>query len=152
LRRQSLDVALDPNLPPERVPVEEERGPRVLREVAALAALVPAVEDESPLVEALEQHHPHRRTPLPRRRRERHRLRRAHACRGGLLEPGVELSERIRVDAGFGELGHYTRVSCRYGSRVDTPTPTRRSAPGRSVSARSRSLQARAPISSPSSV
>src|SRR5947208_12491832 len=55
--RDALDRPFDPHLPPERVPVEEERRARVRGQLGALAALVAGEEDEAALVEALTQHH-----------------------------------------------------------------------------------------------
>ena len=59
---------------PERMPVEEQRGPLVLRELASLAARVAGREDEAPLVGLLQQQHPRRRLSRSGRRREREGL------------------------------------------------------------------------------
>ena len=155
--RDALDRPFDAHLPPERVPVEEERRPRVRRELGALAALVAGEEDEASLVEALQQHHAHGRPSVARRGREGHRLGGAHSRRPGLLEPGGELAQRVGIDRGLVEgalagIHRQTSVSWRNGSRLETPTPTSRSAPGRSRSARSRSEHARSPIVAASSV
>src|SRR5207244_13097710 len=95
-----------------------------------LAAFVPGEEDEAALVEALQQHHADGRAAVDGGGRERRRLRRAHARRPGLLEPGGELPERIGIDVGLVEgtlarIRAHASVRWRKGSRLETPNPTR---------------------------
>ena len=89
---------------PSGVPVEEERGLRVRLELASLPARVVREEDEPALVEALQKHHPHRRSPVVSRRRERHRLRNLERL-GRLVEPPPELLERVGGEILPAELG-----------------------------------------------
>src|SRR5207244_10187501 len=125
---------------------------RVIGDPAPLPSLAAAVYTAPAPAEALDDHPPAVPAPVRRGGRERHRLRDADARRRGFLEPGRELPDRVGIDVPLEQAGHQTRLSCRYVSSVETPTPTRRSAPGRSARARSRSLHASAPISPPSSV
>ena len=89
-----LDPPLDPHLAAERRPVEQERRLRVRLQLAPLPRRVVREEDEPALVEALQQHHPHRRRTARIRRRERHRLRHLER-RARLGEPAPELLERV---------------------------------------------------------
>ncbi len=98
-RRDVLDASLDANLPAERIPVEEERSARVLLELASLAARRMRVEHETRVVEALDEHHAHRRCTVCARRRERRRLRHAHGA-NCILEPPAELDDRIVIQVG----------------------------------------------------
>jgi hypothetical protein len=63
------------------------------------------VEEEAALVEALEEHHPHRRGTVGRRRRERHCLRHVDGL-GGFSVPPAKLLERIGDEIVAPELGH----------------------------------------------
>ena len=84
-------------------PVEEERSLRVRLELTPLPRCVVRVEDEPALVEALQQHHPHRRGTGRGRRRERHRL--GHVQRFcGLGEPAAELLEWVGCEIGAPQL------------------------------------------------
>ena len=65
-----LDRPLDAHLALERLPVEQQRRARIGGEVGALAAFQVGVEDEAAGIDALEQHHPHRRLPGCIHRRE----------------------------------------------------------------------------------
>src|SRR6185369_6235264 len=58
LLRKPSHRSLDPYLPTELPPVEDERRARVLGQLAALAALVAGEEGEAALVGALQQQHP----------------------------------------------------------------------------------------------
>src|SRR5262249_415147 len=84
-------------------PVEEKRGLWVRLELATLARGVVREEDEPTFVEALQQHHPHRRRAVGTRRPERHRLRHLE-YRGCRCEPGPELVERVGGEVGAPEL------------------------------------------------
>src|SRR5262249_20841116 len=95
LGRQPPHRALDPHLAAELAPVEDERGARVLRQVASLAALVAGEDGEAVLVGALQQHHPRRRAAVGVGGRERHRLGRLRAGLPRLVEPLAE--DRYRV-------------------------------------------------------
>ena len=95
LRRHPAHRPLDPNLAPERLPVDDERRARVLVELAALAALVAGEEREAALVRALQQEHARGRTPVGVRGRQRHSLRGRHSRSPRLLEPAVELRNRV---------------------------------------------------------
>src|SRR5205807_467176 len=117
--RYPLDRALDSHLAPERVPVEQERGARVLRQLSALPALVPGEEDEAALVELLQQHHPHRRAAVAGGRRDGHGFGSPDSGLPGLLEPERELAKRVGIEVGLEEravaLHRETSVSCRNG-------------------------------------
>ena len=64
-------------------------------------------------------------------------------------EPAVTSPQNAA--SSIGRLYDSSNASCRYGDRLDTPTPTSRSAPGRSRSPRSRRPHATSPISAASS-
>lgn len=114
-RTQSFDVALDANLPLELGPPEGQAGLRVAPHVVGLAARAPvAVDDEAARVQFL-QIHEARRHGAGRKGGGR------EADRFGLLdgrralrvcEPGVELSEGVRVElmAVQGALGVLVRL------------------------------------------
>src|SRR4051812_7434547 len=95
--RDALDVALDADLAPERIPVEEERGAWVGLELAALAAPVAGKEDEAALVGALQQDHPHRWRAVGAGRGQRQRLRGAQARP---LRVGIPAPELLQGVAG----------------------------------------------------
>src|SRR6478735_8424039 len=84
--------------------MEEERGVRVRLQLAPFPRGVVREEDEPALVEALQQHHPHRRRTIRIRRRERHRLRYLEA-RARRSEPAPELLERVGGEIGAPKLG-----------------------------------------------
>jgi mannose-6-phosphate isomerase-like protein (cupin superfamily) len=122
-RRNPFDATLDPDLAPERIPVEEQRRARVLLELATLAARVVREEDQPVLVEALQEHHADRRRARGVRGGDRHRFGRAHGA-GRLVEPARELALRIGVQVGAAEravawFGHsrtgYGRVMHSFG-------------------------------------
>ena len=94
-----MDDTLDPHLAAERAPVEQHRRPRVLGDLLALAAEVVRVEDESALVEALQEHHPRGGRAARRRGGKHDRLGRRHGV-GSLGVPGGELAQRIGVEVG----------------------------------------------------
>src|SRR5665213_2010190 len=60
LERGASRSALDPDLPPEKLPVKEQRCVWIGLQILALAAFVVRVEHESALVVVLYQHHPNR--------------------------------------------------------------------------------------------
>ena len=102
---QPHDVALDAHLATERRPVEEERRARVHEQLAALARLVVAEEDEAALVEAL------RGAPCARTA-SRSGVAVASAIASGTStaaaasrEPAAELLERIGGEVAAPELG-----------------------------------------------
>src|SRR4051794_2636643 len=99
LRGDVLDSPLYPNLTAEWPPVEEKRGLRVRLELASLPGRVMRVEDEPALIEALQEHHPHRGRPARTRRRERRGLRHLQR-RAGLGEPPPELLEGVGGEIG----------------------------------------------------
>src|SRR5207249_6679701 len=99
LVREPLDPTFDPYLPAERTPVEEQRRLRVRLELASLARRVMRVEDETALVETLQQHHPRRRRSARGRCGQSHRLRHLDR-RLRLAEPAPELLERVEGEVG----------------------------------------------------
>src|SRR5690348_10424780 len=99
------DGAFDPHLPAERLPVEEQGRPRVLRQLAALAARVVREEDDPGLVRLLHQHHAHRWASVRGCRRERHLLRRGNG-RLRIREPAAELHQRVGVERHASQGGH----------------------------------------------
>src|SRR5829696_6128598 len=74
-----LDAALDANLSSQRLPVENERGPRVHLELATFPALVVRVEDEAVRLEAMQEDDSGRGPSIRRRGRQRHGLRHRQA-------------------------------------------------------------------------
>src|SRR5207244_12006283 len=93
--RDALDPPFDPDLLAERPPVEDQGRTRILLELAGLAAHVTAVEDEAPIVGALQQDHPRRRSSVRTRGRERHRLGDLDTGLLGFLEPLPETLDRV---------------------------------------------------------
>src|SRR5205085_2716907 len=71
-RRDLLDGALDPHLPFEGVPEEDDRGERVRVELAALPAVVVRKEGEAAVVEGLQQDGPRRGPAVGRGRGQGH--------------------------------------------------------------------------------
>jgi len=72
-------------------------------EIAALAAFVVGEEDEPALVDALDKHDARRRPTVGTDGRERHRVRLRKLGGQRLVEPAVELGERIGGGIGFVE-------------------------------------------------
>src|SRR6266567_3745288 len=72
-------------------------------ELRALATLVVREENEACGVRTLEQDDAHSRRAVTTDRRERHRGRFGKLRRNGLLQPGLELAQRVGIDVGFGE-------------------------------------------------
>ncbi len=87
----------DAHLPAQALPVEQQRRIGILRDLAPLAAFGVGVEHESVRSVALQQHHPHRRTPSLRRRGQRHGVGVVRLARLRLGEPRIEQLERVRV-------------------------------------------------------
>src|SRR3984893_1288705 len=101
-----------PHLPPELRPVDDQRRPRILRQVAPFVAVVVGKEAETSLVDASQEHHPSRGLTGSGAGRDGHRLREDLTGGHRLLEPGSELFQRISVGAAFRE----DRQRLRYGS------------------------------------
>src|SRR5262249_15418833 len=97
LGADTLNASLDANLALELHPEEDERGPRVLVQLGALAALVIAKEHEATLVHLLEQHHTRRGQALGARCGQRHRIRLWQPGLERGVEPALKLAERILV-------------------------------------------------------
>src|SRR5579875_1278879 len=89
---------LDPYLPFESGPVEQERRPTRPFEIARFGALVVGEKDEAAFVVAAQQDHPDGGRPLGRGRRQRHRVGLEDPRRDGRLEPDPELGDRIAQD------------------------------------------------------
>jgi hypothetical protein len=106
LHVEAFDVALDPHLAAQLIPVEEQRRPRILRQLAAFTALEAGVEDEPALAEVLQQHHPSRRGADRSRRGERHRLGDTQIRLLGLGEPQAELAQRVEIGVLLEQLHH----------------------------------------------
>ena len=95
--------ALDANLPLELGPEEKQRGLAAHIEFATLAAFIVGEKYEAALGETLEQHNACRRTALGIGRCERHRVRLEHLGPDRLVEPRLELPERVWRDVTFVE-------------------------------------------------
>ena len=112
--------ALDAHLPPERIPVEEQRRARVRLELAALAASVAGEEDEAVLVGALQEHHADGRRAVrggrgrqapSRAARDPGRLSLARTS-GGTARAG---RVHVRLRGGRPSLGHAPEPTCDLG-------------------------------------
>ena len=90
-----FDRALDPHLPAQGLPVEEQRRARVLGELPPLGALLVRIEDEAARPMALEQHHAHSRSAVRIGGRKRHGFGLVRLPRACLGEPVVEQCERV---------------------------------------------------------
>ena len=75
--------------------MEHERRHRLAVELAALGAFDVRIEDETPRIDALEQHHAGVRQPVGIDGRQRHGGRIARFRAGGVLQPGREQPKRI---------------------------------------------------------
>src|SRR5438132_13139949 len=98
----SLHPAVRPNLPAKRVPIEDQRGARVLGQLTRLAALVVGVEDEPAVVHALQQHHPGRWDTVGSRGGERHRVGLRDPRLLGQPVPAPELGQGVGVEVPLG--------------------------------------------------
>jgi len=81
--------------------VEDQRGARIGRQFAALAAVVTGIEHETAVVDALQQHDARRGRAVGRRGGERHRVRRRQFRAQGFVEPALELRVRLGRDVGL---------------------------------------------------
>src|SRR5262249_37715582 len=68
----ALDLALDPHLAPQRLPMEAESRLLLAADLSTLPALILGVEDEALVVMALQQHHADRRHPVGADSRQGH--------------------------------------------------------------------------------
>src|SRR5690606_3002872 len=98
--RRSSDL-LEAHLPSERIPPEDQRRARLVREIARLRALIIRMEHEPALVERAEQHHARGRLAARAGGRERHGVRLVDAAARGGFEPFGK--ERNRIDGGHRE-------------------------------------------------
>src|SRR6185369_2665824 len=87
--------ALDPYLPPQALPMEEEGCARVFGELIALRALLVGVEYETVRPMSLEQDHAHRRPAVAVRGRQRHRFGVIDLCRSRFREPFIEQGKGV---------------------------------------------------------
>src|SRR5437016_997024 len=138
-----------PHLPPQLRPVDDQRGARVLREVASLLAVVVGEEAEAALVNASQQDHPRRGLTRSRAGGERHRLGENLTRRDRVAEPDVELLQGVDVDglvrelwrAGYGSnpCDQRTLPSLSTGAcwRAISQTPSASSCAWASISSRS---------------
>lgn len=97
LGREPFDPTFHPDLPLEFAPPERQGGVRVRAEIGRLAAAGPVrVDDEAARVQLFEVHHP-RRHPSARQagRGEGGGFGQRHLVRLRVLEPGVELAQRV---------------------------------------------------------
>ena len=98
-----LDASLDSHLALELRPIENERGLRIRRQFARLAAAVIGEEQESVLIAAFEEHDSRGRSAVGRRRRQRHRVGLQDPRCLDFVHPRPELLARIGRHLGFGE-------------------------------------------------
>jgi hypothetical protein len=103
-----LDPAFDAHLALELDPVEQQRRVRMGGEVAALAAFVIGKEDEPAFVDTLDEHDSGRRPAVRADGGERHRVGLGELGGERLLEPAIELCER--VGGGIGFIERSTRI------------------------------------------
>ena len=101
---QPLDRPLGAQLALQDRPPQRERGDRVGVELAALAAAVVGEEADPSLVDAADEHEPHRRAAVGRRGRERPALGLGHASGGRLLEPRGCSGEGVGMRADYGRV------------------------------------------------
>jgi hypothetical protein len=107
--------------------VEQERGARVRRELATLAALVVAEERQPALVGALQEDHPDGRAAVRRRRRERDGFRERDVA-ARLLEPTPEELDGVVAGVVFGERPraiHEPSVEGGGATGIETAAPAR---------------------------
>ena len=103
LRREHRDRAFDAHLAFEFVPIEQQRGQRLERDVAALARFVVREEHEAAFVPAAQQDDARRRAAAFVGRRQRHRVRFEVLGFQRVGDPAAELHERIGVGVRFFE-------------------------------------------------
>ena len=97
------DLALDAHLTLEFDPMEQQRCMAVVRQFAALAAVVVGEEDEAVGVVALEQHDARGRASLRIGGRQCHRVGLGQARAQRFVEPVGKLGDRIAGDVAFVE-------------------------------------------------
>jgi len=94
------DRAFDPYLPVQGLPPEQESRPGRRRKFRPFPAFVIRMENESPVVEGTEEHHPRRRTPVGTHRRHRHGVWKGLSRKSRLVEPHAKQIEGIgAIDA-----------------------------------------------------
>ena len=81
--------------------MEDRAGRRTVGQFPPLLALLVGVEDESALIESLEQHHPHMGHAVAIDGRERHGVGIGGFGPARLVEPGAEQAQRL---VGVGEV------------------------------------------------
>jgi RimJ/RimL family protein N-acetyltransferase len=91
----SFDRALDPHLPAELQPVEEQGSTRVRVQLGRLPARIAGEEDKAALVGSFQEDHPDGRGACGSGGRKRHRLRGPAFGGSRLREPAPELLERV---------------------------------------------------------
>ena len=93
------DGAFDPNLTGQRLPVEQQRGMHVDREIARFAALLVGIENEAAIIGAFQQQDARRGPSLGVHRHHRHRIGIGRFAGFGVRHPLGELDEGIGRDA-----------------------------------------------------
>src|SRR5215212_1819812 len=101
LAGEASGAALDPDLPLQLAPVEQQGARGVRRDLLRLASLVIGVEDEAPLVVALEKDGACRGLPVIGGGGEDHGVRFVEVRLDGVLEPLMELDNRVGVYIGL---------------------------------------------------
>ena len=91
-----LDRPAHPHLTAQRLPVEEQGGAHVRRELRSLGAFGVGVEHEALFAPVLEQHHAHVGQARGVDRRERHRFRIVELLARGLGKPLAKQREGLR--------------------------------------------------------
>src|SRR5690606_11251517 len=94
-RRDRARLSLDAHLAEQAFPVEAERGMGIRQQLLTLPALEVGIEDEAAALYSLQQHDPARRPPLGIDRRQRHGVGVGRLRFPRLVEPGLELRERL---------------------------------------------------------
>ena len=101
----ALGHALDSHLPLELDPEEEQRRPRIARQLAAFAAVVVREKHEAARVRPLQQDDSGCRSVIVGHGRERHRVGLGQLRGNRFVEPAGELSKRIAIDVTLVERG-----------------------------------------------
>ena len=108
VRVSSLDPrhrAVDAHLTLQVGPHEHQARGAASFELAGLAALVICIEDEAAALDAFQEHHPGAGCTIGAHGGERHRVGQRQARAQGIVEPALELLQRIALGSSFREAG-----------------------------------------------
>ena len=108
VRVSSLDPrhrAVDAHLTLQVGPHEHQARRAARFELARLAALVIRIEDEAAALDAFQEHHPGAGCTIGAHGGERHRVGQRQPRAQGIVEPALELPQRIALGSSFREAG-----------------------------------------------